>query len=88
MYGVKQLTRKEVWEVYNLLLKNFKNEYEILLEVPLEKLEKVVDARLARIILLNRENKLEIKPGYDGVYGEIVLSEKEKINKQKKLDMF
>jgi len=84
VYGVKQFTSKKVIEIYNILIKNFNTEYNILLEVPEEKLKTVIDEKLARVIILNRMNKLKINPGYDGVYGEIVLDDKEKFLKKNK----
>jgi len=72
-YSIKLLSSKKVSEVYDLLIKNFNTEYNILLDVPFEKLKMVVDEKLAHLIVLNRENKLKISPGYDGVYGKIVL---------------
>ncbi|KHO53341.1 MAG: DNA and RNA helicase [archaeon GW2011_AR18] len=84
VYGVKQFTSKKVIDIYNILIKNFNTEYNILLEVPEEKLKTVIDEKLARVIILNRMNKLKINPGYDGVYGEIVLDDKEKFLKKNK----
>ena len=84
VYGVKQFTSKKVIDIYNILIKNFNTEYNILLEVPEEKLKTVIDEKLARVIILNRMNKLKINPGYDGVYGEIVLDDKEKVLKKNK----
>ncbi|HIH25165.1 MAG TPA: DNA helicase UvrD [Nanoarchaeota archaeon] len=84
VYGVKQFTSKKVIEIYNILIKNFNTEYNILLDVPEEKLKTVIDEKLARVIILNRMNKLKINPGYDGVYGEIVLDDKEKFLKKNK----
>ena len=84
VYGVKQFTSKKVIAIYNILIKNFNTEYNILLEVPEEKLKTVIDEKLARVIILNRMNKLKINPGYDGVYGEIVLDDKEKFLKKNK----
>ena len=72
-YSIKLLSSKKVSEVYDLLIKNFNTEYNILLDVPFEKLKMVVDEKLVHLIVLNRENKLKISPGYDGVYGKIVL---------------
>ena len=84
VYGVKQFTSKKVIDIYNILIKNFNTEYNILLDVPEEKLKTVIDEKLARVIILNRMNKLKINPGYDGVYGEIVLDDKEKVLKKNK----
>ncbi|MBS3161641.1 hypothetical protein J4476_03020, partial [Candidatus Woesearchaeota archaeon] len=80
----KQFTSKKVIDIYNILIKNFNTEYNILLEVPEEKLKTVIDEKLAIVIILNRMNKLKINPGYDGVYGEIVLDDKEKFLKKNK----
>ena len=43
---------------------------------------------MAKLIILNRKNEFEIKPGYDGVYGELILKEEYKIKKQKSLGEF
>ncbi len=83
LYKIKQPGSKKVWGVYNSLIKNFESEYKVLLEVSYGDLMKVVDEKLAKLILLNRQGKLELKPGYDGVYGEIVL-EAEQMQPQKK----
>ncbi len=88
VYDIKQLGSKKVWEIYNLLIKNFKNEFNILLNVKEEELKKVVHEKLARIILLNREGMLLIKPGFDGIYGEVVLNPVYKIKTQKDLGEF
>lgn len=88
VYDIKQLGSKKVWEVYNLLIKSFNNEFNILLNVNNGDLKKVVHEKLANVIITNREGKLNIKPGYDGVYGEIILDNKEKIVSQKSLGDF
>ncbi len=88
VYGIKLFSSKKIVEVYELLIKNFNSEYNICLNVPFDDLKKVVDEKLARVILLNRENKLKIQPGADGVYGKIILDEKDLISKQKNLKEF
>lgn len=87
VYSISQLASKKVWEVYNLLIKRFGSEFNVLLEAPYEELAKVVDKKLADVIIRNRAGKLEIKPGYDGVYGQVVLNNEEKVRvaKQKSL---
>ena len=81
-YGINQLYSKKVWEIYNLLIKNFNSEFNILLDISLEDLKKVVDEKLAELIIKNREEKLEIKPGYDGVYGKLIYKKIQKSLKE------
>jgi PHP family Zn ribbon phosphoesterase len=42
-----------------------------------EKLARVADEKIVDIILLNREGKIKVKPGFDGNYGEAMLQEKQ-----------
>lgn len=88
IYNIKQLHSKKVSNVYDKLIKMFGNEYNVLLEVPFERLKSVVDEKLANLIILNRNNKLKIEPGFDGVYGRIILNNEEKIAKQKSIADF
>ena len=88
IYDIKQLSSKKVWGIYNLLIEKFGNEFNVLLNVNFDDLKKIVHEKLAKVIILNREGKLKIKPGYDGVYGVIELSEKDKIKIQKSLSEF
>ena len=56
---------------------NFENEFNILLNVCKEELlEKQFDEKLVELILLNRQGKINVKPGFDGEYGKIILKEK------------
>jgi len=68
---------KKVWEIYNRLIDRFGNEFNILLNIDKNDLIKTVDEKLAELIIKNRENRLRIMPGYDGVYGKIILQEEE-----------
>lgn len=84
VYSIKQLASKKVWEVYNVLIKNFNNEFNIMLNIPEEALKKVIEERLVKVIIKCRQDQLKIKPGYDGVYGEILLEDNERMPKLQK----
>ena len=66
------LMTNKVREKYDKFIRTFGNEFFILLEAEKEKLEKV-DKKIAHLILASREGKLKIEPGYDGVYGKLIL---------------
>ena len=88
VYNYKQLSSKNVWNIYNKLISGFGSEFNILLNTTEKDLLEIMDKKLVDIILLNREGKLEIKPGYDGVYGRIILNQNETIKGQKSLIEF
>ncbi len=72
----------------NKLIERFNSEFNIMLNVSEKDLLEIIDQKLVNIILSNREGRLKIKPGYDGVYGQIMLDEKETIARQKSLKEF
>ena len=80
-YNINQLYSKKVWGVHNLMMKEFKNEFNVLLNVKEDELKKVVGEGLAKVIIDNRNGKINIKAGYDGVYGKLVLEGKEEETK-------
>ena len=73
------LATKKTWLVYNHLIEKFKNELNILLKVSREDLRSVLpeDELLVGLILKNRKGNINVKPGYDGVYGEAMIGEKQ-----------
>ena len=73
------LSSQKTWKVYNHLIEKLGNEFNILLNSKKEDLirELPEDEKLVELILRNREGRIKIKPGYDGVYGEAMLSEKQ-----------
>ena len=73
VYNTSVATKK-VWEEFNKLIKEFGSELNVLLNIPEEKLKLVSGEKLAKLIIKNRNNELKIQPGYDGVYGQLILS--------------
>ncbi len=70
------IATKKVWTFYNQLIDAFRSEFNILLNVPQEELEKVTHPKIAKAIIDNREGKIKVKPGYDGEYGVPIFKEK------------
>jgi uncharacterized protein (TIGR00375 family) len=62
-----------VWKIYNELIKNFHTEYSVMIDTPKSDLLKVVDLPIANAILKVRTGNFEVIPGFDGVYGQLVL---------------
>lgn len=60
-----------VREEYFKLCARLGSEFSVLLDVPLEELTKHTSSRIAEGIRRVREGQVQIKPGYDGAYGEI-----------------
>ncbi len=68
-----------VWKIYTPLVNKFGDEYKVLIDAPKEALTAaVVDQRIADAIIKVREGAVTIVPGYDGVYGKLVLPPVEK----------
>jgi len=63
---------KKVSDIYNKLIENFGTEFKILLDAEEKELKKIVDERLANLIIKNRLGKIKVIPGYDGVYGRAI----------------
>ncbi|MDI9644088.1 MAG: endonuclease Q family protein [Candidatus Verstraetearchaeota archaeon] len=59
----------QVEETYWKLLAEFGDEISLLLFVPVEKIKEKYGVGIAEAIELNRMGKIEVTPGYDGVYG-------------------
>jgi len=77
-FGVGMQSKK-IWSSYTPLIEAFGNEFEILLHVSREKLLQAgVSEKLAELILLNREGKIKVNPGFDGRYGVAVIGNEEK----------
>lgn len=79
LYLDSKIESVKTWKLYNELIGKFGNELKILLEIGKDDLVKEkVDEKLIELILLNRNGKLIVKPGFDGEYGKVLLPEKQK----------
>jgi uncharacterized protein (TIGR00375 family) len=71
--GTGSPSTQAVWKNYNLLVEKFGDEYTVLIDTPMDALATVVDAPIAEAIVKVRNGTVKVTPGYDGVYGQIVL---------------
>jgi uncharacterized protein (TIGR00375 family) len=73
--GSDSPSTQKVWGIYNSLVERFGNEYNVLIDAPLDALSAVADREVAEAVVKVREGKVKVIPGYDGVYGRLDLSE-------------
>lgn len=73
---------------YFQLIKNFGNEFFVLLEMPEEELKEKCPARIAKGIINVRKGNLEILPGYDGEYGKVKIFKEGEETAEKQLELF
>ena len=71
--GANSPSTQAVWKNYNLLVEKFSNEYTVLIDAPMDAVAKVVDTPIAQAIIEVRNGTAKVTPGYDGVYGQLVL---------------
>ncbi len=76
--GVKGTQTKTVQNIYQQLLSQFGSEFKILRQVEVAELKQASWPVIAEAIRRMRAGKVIVKPGYDGVYGEIKLFKDEK----------
>ncbi|MEK6917304.1 MAG: endonuclease Q family protein, partial [Nanoarchaeota archaeon] len=82
----KAVATKTVWAEYDKLVGKLGSEYDVLRIVSREELEKHVTKKLADTIIKNRNQQIEVTPGYDGVYGVPIIGEK-KIEQKEIIDV-
>lgn len=65
----KAVATKAIWQEYYKLVDKNTSEFDVLLSLSQEELEKKTSAQIASFILKNRQGQIPIEPGYDGLYG-------------------
>jgi len=70
-----QVGTSAVREEYLKLCREFGGEFNVLLDVPLDDLARTASPRTVEGLRRVREGQVVIKPGYDGVFGEIHIFE-------------
>jgi PHP family Zn ribbon phosphoesterase len=70
--SIKSTTSKTVLNDYNKMIQEHGTEFEILIDIPITKIEKF-NKNLALIIKALRNDKIEYTPGGGGTYGQINL---------------
>ena len=84
--GKKTIT---VENEYYKLVQGLGGEFNVLLDVSRDELIKLTTERVTDGILRVRERKVDIRPGYDGVYGKVkTLSPGQDKETEKQLDLF
>jgi len=73
--GLAYPSVQKVWDIYNTLISRFGDEYTVLMDASLEEMLGCVGLKIADAVVRVREGKVKVIPGYDGVYGQLVLFE-------------
>lgn len=75
--GIDQVASRSVWEIYHRIVGKFGSEYSTLLDAKKEELLEVTSEDIAEMIIRVREDRVKVIPGFDGVYGRLVVEEVE-----------
>ena len=78
--NIKSRKSVKVQKLYDEMISSFGSELNILLEVDILKIKQEFGDLIASAIDKVRKGKLEIKPGFDGLYGEINIFAKQQRN--------
>lgn len=78
------LFSKKVFEIEEKFIKKFGSELNTLLNTDEKELRKI-DKNLVDLIIKNRKGELKIIPGYDGVYGELIIENEVRKRSKKKI---
>lgn len=71
-FGLKSAASKRVQAEYESLIQKLGSEFNILLDIPVDEIKAATsDPVIAEAIDRVRQGNLHIRPGYDGVFGEV-----------------
>ena len=77
---------KKVLAMYEQMVAK-KSEFEILLDLPKEEIEKLGNSMIAESVIRIRERKVKVEVGYDGIFGKVhIYSDKERDKLFKKVE--
>jgi uncharacterized protein (TIGR00375 family) len=71
--GVDSPSVQKVWSVYNPLVERFGDEYSVLIDASKDALAEVAGEEVAEAIVRVRDGQAKVVPGFDGVYGQLVI---------------
>ncbi len=78
---VGSVSSKKVLQIYDKLVDEVAPEFSLLLETPIEEIARSSDPLIAEGVRRMREGKLEIFPGYDGIFGTVKIFGKDRPKK-------
>jgi uncharacterized protein (TIGR00375 family) len=71
--GTESPAIQSVWKPYLALVERFGDEFTVLINASKDAMAAVVDPAIADAVVRVREGTAKVNPGYDGVYGQLVL---------------
>lgn len=76
------LNSRRIMNEYERLVRRFGSEFKVLLEADVSEIARESSPDIAEVISRMREGRIKIIPGYDGVYGRLILGEEESPQKR------
>ncbi len=84
--GLADPSVEKVWDMYNVLVSKFGDEYTVLTDASLEEMSTYVGPKIADAVVRVRQGRVKVIPGYDGVYGQLILSENQMKKAEEEID--